>query len=130
MVLVDTHVVVWLAFEEEKLTKAARHAIRTARREARGLAICDFTLLELAMLLGRGRIQVGLGLESFLQDVESRFVALPITAKICAHSIHLPASYPKDPGDRLIGATAIVNGIPLITADRAIRDSQAVQTIW
>jgi PIN domain nuclease of toxin-antitoxin system len=130
VVLVDTHVVVWLAFEEEKVSKAARHAIRMARREAQGTAICDFTLLELAMLLGRGRIQVGQGLESFLQDVESRFVTLPITAKVCAQSIHFPATYPKDPGDRLIGATALVNGIPLITADRAIRDSQAVPTIW
>lgn len=121
---------VWLAFEEDKLSKAARHTIRLAHQDAQGLAICDFTLLELAMLLGRGRIQVGLGLESFLQDVVSRFIILPITAKACTQAVHLPANYPKDPADRIIGATAIVNGIPLITADRAIRDSQAVTTIW
>jgi PIN domain nuclease of toxin-antitoxin system len=130
VVLVDTHVVVWLAFQEEKVSKAAKLAIRMARREAQGLAICGFTLMELAMLLGKGRIHVGAGLESFLRDVESRFIVLPITAKTCAQSIHLPPTYPKDPADRIIGATAIANGIPLITADRAIRDSQAVTTIW
>jgi PIN domain nuclease of toxin-antitoxin system len=42
----------------------------------------------------------------------------------------LPANYPKDPVDRMIGATAIVEGLKLITADRAMRKSRAVTTIW
>jgi len=42
----------------------------------------------------------------------------------------LPAGYPKDPADRIIGATALVEGIPLITADREIRKSRALATIW
>jgi PIN domain nuclease of toxin-antitoxin system len=42
----------------------------------------------------------------------------------------LPASYPEDPADRIIGATALVEGLPLLTADREIRRSKAVQTIW
>jgi PIN domain nuclease of toxin-antitoxin system len=42
----------------------------------------------------------------------------------------LPASYPKDPADRIIGATALVEGLSLLTADREIRRSRAVQTIW
>jgi len=36
----------------------------------------------------------------------------------------------KDPADRIIGATALVEGLTLITADRAIRRSRAVRTIW
>ena len=42
----------------------------------------------------------------------------------------LPAVYPKDPADRIIGATALVEGLPLLTADRAIRGSKTVETIW
>ena len=46
MILLDTHVVVWLAFEPDKLSKRAKEAIRTARLEG-GLAISGITLLEL-----------------------------------------------------------------------------------
>jgi PIN domain nuclease of toxin-antitoxin system len=42
----------------------------------------------------------------------------------------MPREYPNDPMDRIIGATALVEGLKLVTADRAIRDSQAVSTVW
>lgn len=42
----------------------------------------------------------------------------------------LPAKYPNDPVDRIIGATALVEDIPLVTADREIRKSRVVPTIW
>src|SRR5580700_1901199 len=45
-------------------------------------------------------------------------------------AMELPPSYPKDPADRIIGATALVEGLSLLTADREIRRSRAVQTIW
>jgi PIN domain nuclease of toxin-antitoxin system len=45
-------------------------------------------------------------------------------------ALALPASYPKDPSDRIIGATALVEGLSLLTADREIRKSRAVPTIW
>jgi PIN domain nuclease of toxin-antitoxin system len=42
----------------------------------------------------------------------------------------LPAGYPKDPADRVIGATALVEGMRLVTADREIRRAKVVRTIW
>jgi PIN domain nuclease of toxin-antitoxin system len=42
----------------------------------------------------------------------------------------LPANYPKDPVDRVIGATALIEDLPLVTADREIRKWKAVPTIW
>ena len=130
MILVDTHVVVWLAFDQDQLSRKARTAIDDARRNAAGLAISDITLLELATLASKGRIHLQISLESFLQEVESRFVVLPISGRACARAMSLPAAYPKDPADRIIGATALVEGLSLLTADRAIRRSRAVQTIW
>jgi PIN domain nuclease of toxin-antitoxin system len=62
--------------------------------------------------------------------VERHFVVLPITANIALQAFAFPASYPKDPADRLIGATALIEDIPLITADRGIRRSGTVPTIW
>ena len=130
MILVDTHVVVWLAFDQDQISMKAKTAIDDARKNADGLAISDITLLELATLATKGRIRLDISLESFLQEVESRFVVLPISGRACARAMDLPAAYSKDPADRIIGATALVEGLSLLTADRMIRRSRMVQTIW
>jgi len=130
MILVDTHVVIWLAFDQAQLSRKARAAIDDARRNGDGLAISDITLLELAILASKGRLRLNISLESFLQEVEARFVVLPISGRACACAVALPAAYPKDPADRIIGATASVKGLPLLTADREIRRSKVLQTIW
>jgi PIN domain nuclease of toxin-antitoxin system len=130
LILLDTHVVVWLAFDETRLSKRARSAIDDALKNGSGLAISDVTLLELAVLANKERIRLNLSLESFLQEVESRFVVLPITGRACVRALGLPSGYPKDPADRIIGATALVEGLSLITADGEIRRSKALQTVW
>lgn len=130
MILVDTHVVVWLAFDQDQLSRKARTVINNTRKNADGLAISDITLLELATLVSKGRIHLGISLESFLQEVESRFVVLPMSGNVCARAMGLPEIYPKDPADRIIGATALVEGLRLLTAGRQIRGSKAVQTVW
>lgn len=130
MILVDTHVVVWLASDGNRLSKNARAAIDDARKNGEGLAISDITLWELATLAGKDRIRLEISLESFLGEVEARFVVLPISSRACVRARTLPAAYPKDPADRIIAATALVKGLPLLTADREIRRSRALRTIW
>jgi PIN domain nuclease of toxin-antitoxin system len=130
VILLDTHVVVWLAFAPNELSRKATSAINEARRTGGGLAISDITLLELATLANKGRIRLNISLESFLIEVESRFVVLPMTGRVCARAVGLPAAYPKDPADRIIGATALVQGLSLVTVDREIRRSKAIETTW
>src|SRR5258708_5014738 len=130
MILVDTHVVVWLAFDQDQISAKAKGAIDDARKNADGLAISDITLLELATLASKGRIRLDISLESFLQEAEARVSVLPISGRGCARAMGFSASYPKDPADRIIGATGLVEGLSLLTADREIRRSRAVQTIW
>ena len=130
MILVDTHVVVWLAFDPDQLSRKARNAINDTRKNGSGLAISDITLLELATLASKDRIHLDISLETFLQEVESRFLVLPMTGRVCARATALPKTYPKDPADRIIGATALVEGLHLVTADHQIRESKAVQTVW
>lgn len=130
MILVDTHVVVWLAFDPNEISRRAKQAIEDARENGDGLAISDITLLELATLVSKGRIRLDISVDSFLQEVESRFVVLPMNSRVCARAIALPATYPKDPADRIIGGTALVEGLSLLTADREIRRAGVFQTIW
>lgn len=130
MILVDTHVVLWLALEPDRISRKARAVIEETRLRGEGLAISDMTLLELAVGESKRRIQLNASLETFLTEVESMFIVLPITGRVCVSAIELPSTYPKDPADRIIGATALVKGISLVTADNGIRKSKALRTIW
>jgi PIN domain nuclease of toxin-antitoxin system len=85
-----------------QLSKNARAAIDHARRNGDGLAISDITLLELATLSSKRRIRLNISLESFLREVEVRFIVLPISGRSCVRALGLPAAYPKDPADRIV----------------------------
>lgn len=130
MFLLDTHVVVWLALAAHRLSGRASKVIDDARAAGIGLSISDVTLFEVSNLATRKRIELQVSLESFLEEIESPFIVLPIDRRIAARSMQFPASYPKDPMDRIIGATAIVHGLTLITADEQIRKSKIVNTVW
>jgi PIN domain nuclease of toxin-antitoxin system len=130
LILLDTHVVLWLAQEYQRLSPKAQSAIGDARKKEAGLAISGITLVEVARLASRGRIKSVPDAGSFLSEVERRFTVIPITSNIAMQAFDLPAAYPKDPADRVIGATALIEDLPLVTADRDIRQSNIVPTIW
>ena len=130
MILLDTHVVIWLAQDYGRISTKAQSVIRDARKEDRGLAVANIALVDIARLSSCGQIFLKPDAETVLAEVERRFTVLPMTANIALQAYALPASYPQDPADRIMGATALVADIPLLTADRTIRNSKAVPTIW
>ncbi len=129
MILLDTHVVLWVAQVPELLSMNAEEAIRTERQRD-GIGISDKTLWELAMLVSRGRVGVKTSLLDFLRAVEQNFTIFPVTAEIADRAVSLSAQYSKDPADRVIGATALVHGLKLVTKDERIRSSGEVPVIW
>ena len=130
MLVLDTHVALWVLVDSSRLSRRAAQAIDDARKRASGVFISDVTLSEIAGLIARKRISMQVSLESFLEEVEARFTILPINRRVAARSVQLPGTYPRDPMDRIIGATALVEGCPLVTADDAIQKAKAVKTIW
>jgi PIN domain nuclease of toxin-antitoxin system len=130
LIMADTHVVVWLALEPSRIASKAKALIEETRQGGAGIAISDITLMEITMLERKARIKLDTSLETFLSEIEARFVVLPITGRVCVRTLLLPATYPSDPADRIIAATALVEGIPLITADRDIQRSKAIRTVW
>ena len=129
MILVDTHVVVWLTIEPRKLPKGIGKVIAESRAKNEGIAIAGTTLWELAMLAHLGRIKPAIPLGLYLRRVEEMFEVLPITAPIAERSVQFSAAYPRDPSDKLIGATASVHGLPLVTKDKGILASREVNCI-
>lgn len=81
MILVDSHVAVWLAFDQNQLPKGARAAIDAARQNGDGLAICDITLLELATLVNKGRVRLDISFESFLRFGSSSYRSVAVRVR-------------------------------------------------
>lgn len=129
MIVLDTHVLVWMASDPERLSNRARQAIREARKEG-GVAVASISLWELAWLAQNHRILIPGSVESFVRETVSRVVVQPMTPEIVAAAVRLPPTFPKDPADRIIASTALVQNLRLITADQEIRRSKIVQTIW
>jgi PIN domain nuclease of toxin-antitoxin system len=115
--------------EPKHLSKKARQAIHDARRKS-GIAVASITLWELAWLAENGRIQVSGSVESFVRETVSRVIVKPMTPEIVGLAVRLPVDYPKDPADRVIASTAMVEGMALVTADERIWHAAVVETIW
>jgi PIN domain nuclease of toxin-antitoxin system len=131
VILLDTHVVLWAAIERKRLSRAAESALRRAR-SGDGLAVASISLWELASLFARGRIETYGTVEASVRQVLETVGAIvkPITQEIAVLATQFPESYPRDPADRLIGATARAEGLALITQDKRIRSSPLLRTIW
>jgi PIN domain nuclease of toxin-antitoxin system len=129
VILLDSHVLIWAVADSKRLSKAAASAIRRARR-GDGLAVSAITAYEVAWQIASGRIQgygtVETSVLRFLEGVTVR----PITPEIAALATQFPDDYPRDPADRLIGATARAEGLTLITRDERIRRSPLLKTVW
>lgn len=129
MILLDSHVLIWAVSDTKRLSSAAASAIRRARRGG-GVAVSAISTYEVAWQIASGRVQgygtVEAALLRFLEGVTVR----PITPEIAALATQFPADYPRDPADRIIGATARAEGMTLVTRDERIRRSPLVRTVW
>ena len=131
MILLDTHVIVWLAGKPGKLSKPATRAIAIAAASG-GVAIASITLWEVAMLLARGRLRGAGSIEHAVRElIEARpIVVRELTPTIAAIAAQFPDQFPRDPCDRIIAATAMAEGIALVTHDADLLESPLVKTIW
>jgi PIN domain nuclease of toxin-antitoxin system len=124
-VLLDTHVVHWWSAEPKRVSPPARKALEKADE----LVVSAISWYELAWLAKHERITVTVPIRSWLQGLAAQLRTIGVTPAIADTAVALPSSFPGDPADRLIYATAIEHGLKLVTKDRAIRDHDRLESV-
>lgn len=125
--VLDTHVWIWWLLGDLRLSQAERDALDALPPRARPV-LCDISLWECATLVDLGRVVIDGDFDVWLQVAASPATVRvqPITPGIVAEMNRLPASFHRDPADRLIVATARFLKLPIATCDRKIRSSKLV----
>jgi PIN domain nuclease of toxin-antitoxin system len=119
--LIDTHILIWLAEGTADLVSGSVARLEDVTR-ADGLAVSALSFWEVAMLQERQRITLSLPVRRWREIVleTSGFIETPLTGEIAIESVNLPSRFHNDPADRMLVATARLNGWTLATQDDRI----------
>jgi PIN domain nuclease of toxin-antitoxin system len=125
--LLDTHAAIWAAEEDPKLGQNAKRALVASA--AGDVLISDITLLEISMLVKKGKIQIQISTPEYLRRLQCLYPSVRITPSIAALAMDL--SLPQaDPFDRIIVVTARELQLTLVTRDQHIMESKLAPTLW
>ena len=127
----DTHTALWHLFGDPRLSADARAFIEEAAAARRKIAISSISLAELVYLVEKGRLAESAyeALAQALADPEHVFAEAVFTVAIVEAMRKVPRADVPDLPDRIVAATAVHFGVPVISRDRLIR-AASLQTIW
>ena len=130
MILLDTHVWIWLLAAPQELSETA---MRTAaeNEDSEQIQISAISVWELFLLVKNGRVSLKVPPVAFLTATHgnSRVSITPIDDTIARRSVELPDIH-ADPADRIIISTAEFLGCPIISRDRRFAEYNLVPVIW
>jgi PIN domain nuclease of toxin-antitoxin system len=131
LIVLDTHAWVWWIASPERLSPKAQ-AILEQEMEREEVFVSSISAWEVALLVRKGRLELTMPVEDWIARSEVlpflRFV--PVDNRIALRSNHLPGELHDDPADRIILATALTLGAPLVSKDGKIQGYPHVETIW
>ena len=130
MILLDTHVVIWLLTAPAQLSRKAHDTILQARIADEKIAYSPVTLYEIAYAARRNRLPLSSSTREFVAAIQAKLEMVPLTAEIVVCAAELPDPFHGDPIDRIIAATAIVANCTLITHDDRIRRANSCKVLW
>jgi len=125
--LLDTHALLWAAFDEDLLSRRARRLIQSPGSE---ILVSAASAWEVATKFRLGRLNFARDLvENFIPKVTAAgYLLLPISAEHALRAGRLPGEH-KDPFDRMLAAQAIHEDLPLISNDSQL-DVFGVRREW
>ena len=131
MIILDTCILIYDALTPERLSGKALRAIEDGEESGR-LACADISLWEIAMLIGKGRLDPGTDCRTFIDMVLAArgIQAIPVTPEIACLSVNHAAFAHHDPADRLIAATTLHGKGTLVTCDERLLQVKGLKTVW
>lgn len=129
MILLDTHALLWWALDPSQLSARATAAV--AQMEEQGGLASSISIWELGIKVKRGKLEMGISVEELARRIErSGTVELvPVDTTIWLRSLALPWAH-RDPADRVIVATALLAGVPLLSKDAVLHAFEGVECVW
>ena len=126
MIVLDTSALLFWTLHRERLSEAASVAISEAER----VLVSSISIWEIGIKVGRGGLSIPLPVREYAERLEqlARVDILPVDTEIWLTNLDLQWDH-RDPADRSIVATAVVNSCPLVTSDRTIRAFYS-RSIW
>ncbi|MFO0850182.1 MAG: PIN domain-containing protein [Gemmataceae bacterium] len=121
--LADTHAAIWALFEPARLSAPGLQALQAAQAAGRRVLVSAITPIEVTYLAEKGRLAAPIlpGLWTALSDPAIPFDILPASAEVARALDRIPRATLPDMPDRIIAATALAFGVPLVSADRKTR---------
>ena len=121
MIVIDTHVLVWIAENDARIGRAARQLIEEESASGR-ILVPAISLWEIAMLVSKEHLALAQDVRTWVDGVISLqgMETADLLPHISLDAVSLPGSFHPDPADRMIVATARRHQATLITADRQI----------
>ncbi len=129
--VLDTHTVLWYLGNSPELSAIARATIEEAIREARDVHISAISIVETVYLVERRRLPLTAleRLRGALRDPNSGLFIAPLNTGVADAIQNIARDIVPDMPDRIIAATALHLGLPLITRDRRLQ-AAGLKTIW
>lgn len=129
MIVLDTHALLWWALDPDRLSDAARTTL--ADMERHGGYASAISIWEIAIKVKNGKLGLPVSVDELVRRIEKGAVVelLPVDAATWLRSVSLSWAH-RDPADRVIVATALNRGIPVLSKDAAIHDFSEVRSIW
>jgi PIN domain nuclease of toxin-antitoxin system len=123
VILLDTHVVIWSAMDDARLGRKARKLI-AERDQTDPFHVSAISAWEIALLVSKGRLNLGGPAQDWLAKTMKHpaWQTIHVDVAAAVESVNLPGDFHNDPADRFVVATARLNGLAVVTADRAILD--------
>lgn len=121
-VVIDTNIVIWYFGNPTLPSTLAQSAIAAAHSSGT-ILVSSISIVELVYLVEKNRIPVDVlaALRDALDDPSSAFGLIELNREISDSLAVIPRAVVPDMPDRVIAATALNLGLPLITADASIR---------
>ncbi len=125
--LVDTHALVWFVTAPQKLSERARSELVAAD----AIWVSAISLVEVVYLAEKGRVPAELHtrLASELDSTGSPLRLVPVDRAVVDRLGDVPRDAVPDMPDRLLAASALALGLPLVTCDGCLTAS-SIETVW